>query len=196
MTSSKEDHFEAKYESEQKPFEGIIAHLRDVAGQNPISNGTLEIISPTKTHPEYPLTNLIEYKDLLDKCYWNFACYNPKEEENWLLFDYKENHRVFITAYTIRSGGSSHPKSWIMEGSNDRNKWYPIHKVSNCSFLNTPRATHTFIIEDSEIKPEMKNGFRYIKFVQLENMSPKIERKYRINLKAIEFFGEYYVRNA
>lgn len=193
MTLSKEDNFEVKYVGKTNQFEGVIAHLRDLYDQNPILNGTLEITSPTKTHPEYPLQNLIEYKDLLDKCYWNFGCYNPKEEENWLLFDFKENHRISITAYTIRSGGSSHPKSWLIEGSNDQNSWTKIDEVHNCLSLNSPRATHTFIIDNDSINPETKSGFRFIRYVQLENMSPKIERKYRINLKAIEFFGNYII---
>lgn len=192
MTSLTEDNFEAQYAGKNNEFEGIIAHLRSSTGENPAFNGTIKITSPTKTHPEYPLTNLVEYKELLDKCYWNFGCYNPKEEENWLLFDFKENHKIFLTAYTIRSGGSSHPKGWLIEGSNDQNSWTKIDEVHNCFLLNSPRATHTFKIEKLNLEPEIKSGFRYIRFTQLENMSPKIERKYRINLKAIEFFGNYF----
>ncbi|KAK8896511.1 hypothetical protein M9Y10_014418 [Tritrichomonas musculus] len=183
------------YESEQKKFDGIIAHLHHLTGQNPVKNGTIKIISPTKSHFEYPLYNLVEYGEQLNDSYWNFGFYNPQPNENWLLFDFMENRYISITAYTIRSGGSSHPKSWIFEGSNDKNTWTKIHEIHNCTLLNYPRATHTFIVEDSENKSQSKSCFRFIRFVQLENMSQKNEKKYRINLKAIEFFGHCYTVN-
>lgn len=191
MISPKVDHFEVQYECEQKQFEGIMARLHDLTGKNPVLNGSLDIITPTKTHEEYLPHNLVEYGNSLEKSYWNFACYDPNSDENWLLFDFKKNHQVSITAYTIRSGGSSHPKSWRIEGSNDQKNWSTIHEIKDCSLLNRPRATHTFIVENFEGKQDLKSGFHFIRFVQLENMSPKRERKYRINLKAIEFFGHY-----
>ncbi|OHS95546.1 hypothetical protein TRFO_10435 [Tritrichomonas foetus] len=170
----------------QAQFKGIISTIRDRCGGNPCDKDEIEIIAPTETHPEYPLRNLVEFTDLLDKCYWNFACYDPKDDENWLIFDFHENHKVSLNGYTIRSGGSSHPKGWRIEGSNDRENWTLIHEVENCNTLNAPRKTQTFQIEGGEVAP-----VRYIKYVQTQNQSPKPERKYRINLKAIEFFGQY-----
>lgn len=191
MIPSKNDHFDVQYEGEQKQFEGIFAHLHSLAGRNPVLNGSLDIITPTKTHDEYLPQNLVEYGNSLEKSYWNFACYNPQPTENWIIFNFKKNHKVFINAYTIRCGGSSHPKSWRIEGSNDQDNWILLHEVQDCALLNRPRATHTFIIDDKNNNQEHKNGFSFIRFVQTENMSPKRERKYRINLKAFEFFGQY-----
>lgn len=195
MICSKADNFQVFYEGEQKQFEGIMAHLSDIIGQNPALNGVIEIKTPTQTHEEYLPHNLIEYGKSLEKSYWNFACYDPQADENWILFDFKKNHKIIITAYTIRCGGSSHPKSWKIEGSNDQNVWTVIDEIQNCSILNRPRATHTFLTDDKDNNPDIKLGFSYIRFVQLENMSPKRERKYRINLKAIEFFGYYNTIN-
>lgn len=186
------DHFEALYESEEKKFNGIITHLRFLTGKNPAINGTVKIFSPTKTHFEFPLQNLFEYGDMINKSFWNFASCNPLPNENWLLFDFQKNHSVSITAYTIRSGGSSHPKSWIFEGSNDKITWTNIDEVHDCTYLNSPRATHTFTIKEKNKKDQQDLGFRFIRFIQLENMSPQNEKKYRINLKALEFFGHYF----
>lgn len=187
--------FEVQYEGEQKAFDGIFARLHDLKGKNPVIEGTVDIITPTKTHEEYLPQNLIQYGNSLEKSYWNFACYDPNSEENWLIFDFKKNHRISINAYTIRSGGSSHPKSWRIEGSFDKNNWILIHEINNCSLLNRPRATHTFLVDDYDEKQELKDGFPFIRFVQVENMSPKRERKFRINLRAIEFFGHYMNSN-
>lgn len=184
--------FSVEYEGKSNQFNGIMAHLRDIANGNPFAAKEIEIISPTETHPEYPLENLVEYSDLLDKCYWNFALCDPKPDENWVLFDFKEGHKVALNAYTLRSGGSSHPKSWKIEGSNDQSNWTTLHEVKNTNALNGPRKTQTYVLDEELKTAETKQGFRYIRYVQLENLSLKPERKYRINLKAIEFFGNYF----
>lgn len=191
--STIKEHFEVQYESADKKFDGIITHLRLLTGQNPSKNGLIKILSPTKSHFEFPLTNLFEYGDLLNKSFWNFSACDPRPNENWILFDFKESHSILLSSYTIRSGGSSHPKSWKFEGSNDKIEWSIIHEVRDCNYLNCPRATHTFVINDyGRQKSQPKFGYRFVRFVQIENMSQKNEKKYRINLKAIEFFGDYY----
>ena len=179
------EEFTASYSGNDTQFKGIMAGLRDRGNGNPSETGLVEIVSPTTSIPEYPLKYLVEYTDLLDKCYWNFANYDPKESENWILFDFKPGHKVKIDAYTLRSGGSSHPKSWRIEGSDDNEKWELFHEVRDCKELNGPRKTMTYKLE-KEATP-----VRYIRYVQTENQSTKPERKYRINLKAIEFFGDY-----
>ena len=164
------------------PFRGIMSHLRDESGGNPKDTGVVLVTAPTETHEEYPLRNLLEYTDLLDKCYWNFANGDPKPGENWLQFDFK-SRRISLTAYTVRSGGSSHPKSWRITGSNDGQEWTELHAVSDCKTLNGPRKTETFVLDAPTAE------YRMIRYVQTDNQSPRAERKYRINLKAIEFFG-------
>ena len=189
---SYKDHFEIPYEGEEKKFVGIITHLRYLTGQNPANNGTIKITAPTKSHFEFPLKNLFEYGDSINKSYWNFTTCTPQPNENWILFDFKENHSISITAYTIRSGGSSYPKSWKFEGSNDKTKWALIDEIHDCQLLTRPRATYTFKVNETDEKLKHSKGFRFVRFVQLENASQKNEKKYRINLKAIEFFSHYY----
>lgn len=164
------------------PFCGIMAHLREVSGGNPKETGAVDVTSPTESHEEYPLRMLLEYTDCLDKCYWNFANRDPKPDENWLRFDFK-SRRISLTAYTMRSGGSSHPKSWKIMGSNDGQEWTDLHEVVDCKTLNGPRKTETFVL-GAPTEP-----YRMLQYVQTDNQSPRAERKYRINLKAIEFFG-------
>ena len=88
-----------------------------------------------------------------------------------------------LILYTMRSGGSSHPKSWRITGSNDGQEWTELHAVSDCKTLNGPRKTETFVLDAPTAE------YRMIRYVQTDNQSPRAERKYRINLKAIEFFG-------
>lgn len=173
--------FTATYSNEEQ-FSGVFAHIRDEIGGNPLEKGVVSLTCPTQTHPEYPLRNLLEYIDLLDKCFWNFANCDPSPHENWVQFDFID-HQLSLTGYTIRSGGSSHPKSWTICGSNDETNWEDIDSIQDCQTLNGPRKTQTFQCS-SPSKP-----YRYIRYVQSDNQSPKPERKFRINMKAIEFFG-------
>jgi hypothetical protein len=164
------------------PFSGIFAQLRAQGNGNPIETGLVTVTCPTECHEEYPLSLLLEYTDRLDKCFWNFGKHEPSSTENWLEFDFRDRLLV-VTAYTIRSGGSSHPKSWQIVGSETGTEWTTIHEVSGCTELNGPRKTKTFTVDNGN------PGFRFIRYVQTENDSPRPERKWRINLKAIEFFG-------
>jgi hypothetical protein len=168
------------------PFHGLISTLRSETGGNPIDTGAVLVSAPTQSHEEYPLRNLFEYDDQLEKCYWNFAHYNPEPHENWIQFEFV--HRsVILSGYSLRSGGSSHPKSWSIQGSNDGVEWKVIHEVGDCALLDAPRKTATFQIENSDNAP-----FRLIRYVRSANLSADPLRHYRINLKAIEFFGSVH----
>ena len=76
-------------------------------------------------------------------------------ENSWICFDFKK-HRIIPTEYSIRSRNGIpnwyHPKSWVIECSNDNNSWEIIDEEKNCSFLNGKRMIHTFKIEKQKIK--------------------------------------------
>jgi hypothetical protein len=169
-------------EFSENPFAGIFAKLREEGHGNPLEAGLVLITSPTECHEEYPLTVLLEYTDRLDKCFWNFAKYEPTPDDAWLQFDFRDR-RIALTAYTIRSGGSSHPKSWSISGSGDGEGWVTLHEVADCCDLDGPRKTKTFRVDASG------QAFRYLRYAQAENDSRRPERKWRINIKAIEFFS-------
>lgn len=73
------------------------------------------------------------------------------KRESWVCFEFI-NHKVALTNYTIRSNnwgaGSHHLKSWVIEGSKDKQKWDIIDDVKNCSFLNGSNYVHTFSVQN------------------------------------------------
>ena len=93
---------------------------------------------------DYQPKNVIIYEDK-KKSFWS----NLKSN-SWLCFDFKQN-RVIPSDYTIRSCSCSvnwaHPKSWVIEGSNDNGSWSIIDQVENCGFLNGPGLVHSFKIQ-------------------------------------------------
>lgn len=86
------------------------------------------------------------------------------EQNSWICSDFKE-HQVFMTGYTIRTSvdkiaNGNQPKSFVIEGSNDNNKWITIDEERECKYLKgeeTPK-THTF-----KINNENNTKFRYIR---------------------------------
>ena len=57
-----------------------------------------------------------------------------------------KEHRVIPTNFEL-SQNSAHPKSWIIEASNDNDNWDVIDERNNCPFLNGRNFIHTFIIK-------------------------------------------------
>ncbi|KAK8844283.1 hypothetical protein M9Y10_024494 [Tritrichomonas musculus] len=70
-----------------------------------------------------------------------------------------KNHQVIPTYYTIRTNGSntnSHPKSWVIEGSNDDSSWTNLDTQNESPHLLKGWIVHTFNINNS-------NSYKYIR---------------------------------
>lgn len=82
-------------------------------------------------------------------------------DNSFICFDYKEN-KVIPTNYIIKSAkfntNSYHPKSWIVEGSNDKSKWETCDEQNNNSSLNGNNVIHNFVIPNKTNKE-----YRYIR---------------------------------
>ena len=80
---------------------------------------------------------------------------------NWIKFDFG-NNRVNLTDYLIKSRlcneDSSHPKSWVIEGSNDDSVWEIIDVQKDCPYLNGYGVSHAFTLENPN-----PHQFKYIR---------------------------------
>ncbi|KAK8854451.1 hypothetical protein M9Y10_017013 [Tritrichomonas musculus] len=90
--------------------------------------------------------------------------HTKSEPGSWLTIDFKD-HRIIPTAYTIRSANEyqnwHHPKSWVIQVSNDNNTWRTIDTVNDSPYLNGSRLFHTY-----KIGEEQSSEFRYFKILQ------------------------------
>lgn len=105
--------------------------------------------------------------------------------QNWICFDFNE-YKIVPSNYTIRSikwGHKNwyHPKSWVIEGSNDNNSWEIITEEKNCSFLNGEKLIHTFDINNNQNKE-----FRYIRMKLTE---PNWGETHFLGFDSFEIFG-------
>ena len=114
------------------------------------------------------------------------------EEDSWIRFDFRGS-RVLPSGYTIRSaaGGQNdiHPRSWVIEGSNDEETWVTIHKVDGCDILNGKNIVHTFIINNKESETRFR-------FIQMRLTGPnwfgflyKRECAYCLTIDSFELYG-------
>ena len=74
-----------------------------------------------------------------------------------------------------------HPKSWVIEGSNDENSWEIIDEQMNNHTLNYPKIVHTFAFQNLESKK-----FRYLRMRQTD---VNWGNNKRLCINAIELFG-------
>lgn len=112
------------------------------------------------------------------------------QENSWICFDFID-HQISPSYYAIRScnykKNSNHPKSWIIEGSNDNINWDILDKHNNNAKLNGANLVASFSIQNTDSKK-----YRFLRMRQLKSWNPDADF---FNIKNIEFFGtliKYY----
>lgn len=115
--------------------------------------------------------------------------YSTNNENNpWICFELK-NHRICPSSYTIRSCnsyyGSHHPRSWLIEGSEDGKNWIIIDEQHDCSYLNMKNHIHTFSIKKN------KKSQKEFKFIRIQHSGNCWDNSNNIlNICSIEFYGD------
>lgn len=164
---------------EGKEFEGIMRYLSKTSGSNIHDNGTIQITTNSihgNNHPK----NLVNYKT--DNYY-----HSEDNKLATICFDFK-NQPIQLTSYSIKSNGNSGKnnydlKSWVIEVSNDGEKWEEIDRHDNDESLNGQDIIKTFDIQNPN-----KNFYR---FIQLRQTGPSWNNHNRTIFwfYFIEFYG-------
>lgn len=154
---------------------GIITYLRKNS-YNKITD-EIEVTSSSVNENNLP-QNAILYNDRVKG-------FETKNEENpWICIDFKK-HRVIPKFYTIRSWNwssfGSHPKNWVIEGSNDNNKYEILDEQKNCSLLKGSSISHTFSIE--------KNENKKYRFLRMRSTGEDWMNTNYLSINSIEFNG-------
>ena len=106
-------------------------------------------------------------------------------QNNWICFDFRK-HRVVPTDYTIRSAiwdaNDTHPRNWVIEGSNDDISWTIIDEENDCPFLNGKNVVHTFRMN----RPNLKE-FQYIR---MKITGPDWRNSFYLGIDSFEIYGK------
>lgn len=115
----------------------------------------------------------------------NEEFYAEDGKNNWICFEFK-NHKIIPNKYSVISydGGtnSRHPKSWVIQGSNDNENWDTISEEIDCPYLNKSYTTYTF-----DIKKQNNQDF---KFIRMLSTGPSWNNKNSFAICAFEVYGE------
>lgn len=134
-------------------FNGILNFLRNSA------NGHLENevnITASSTYTWSQLPRCVANFDSNQKNYF----ISNNIPNSWIKFEFK-NVRVRTTGYTIKSRENlefPHPKSWVIEGSNNDKEWEILDDEKNCPILNGSNVVHTFSMKYQSMKE-----FRFVR---------------------------------
>ena len=112
---------------------------------------------------------------------------SANEPNSWLCFDFKD-HQVILTEYTIKTSclfekNMRHPRSWVIEGSNDNNSWEILDEQKDCSEINGKSITHTFSINNQELKK--------FKMIRLRATGPNWDGSNHLFIESFEIYGRY-----
>jgi hypothetical protein len=157
-------------------FEGLICYLAQCCGGNPHDKG---IISATGT----PYNNNSSHQpqnaaDLQTDSYF----YSQNATDQWLCYDFKDM-RVAVTHYILRSQsnavGGHHLRSWVIEGSEDGQKWIEVDCRTNEGSLNGPKSIGHF---------EVRNVIES-RFIRLRGTGPTWNGSNYVYFQAFDVFG-------
>ena len=158
---------------------GIISYLSDKCGGNVHDQGIVNVTASSFIDVRVP-KHAVEIRSDSEFC-------SSDEENSWICYDFKDR-RVIPTSYTVRSYGAApdwdHPKSWVIEASNDGSSWEQIDRRVNKGVLNTPHVTVNFKI--SSVPGEM---LRFLRF-RLTGVTHR--GCHFLTFCALEFFGSLF----
>jgi hypothetical protein len=160
-----------------RPLEGIVHYLTRKAGGNIHERKIVRVSAATSLmgDPEnaVDLSSSSKYR-------------SSDKKDGWWCIDFLKI-RVSPTHYSVRSHFqkdffNTHPKSWVLECSNDEKEWIEIDRQENTEILNHPAAIGSF-----PISRVMK--CRMVRFRQL---GKNHYGDYRLTFSGFELFGTIF----
>lgn len=137
-----------------------------------------------------PVSNIRNYND---DYFYNYATKQPaSESDSFIKFDFGSK-RIDLYSYFIRSNDSDenycHPKTWLIEGSNDNTNWTKIDRQENDQNLRGKYKEHYFECLSSNHGNE-SSRYRFIRYVQEKSWDDRY--LYHIFITYMELYGDIF----
>lgn len=142
---------------------------------------------------KYPLCNILDFDTSFFCNYVYQKSYVSNENSCFIEFDFGPSYKVDISSYFIQSNDSGpskhhHPKSWKINGSNDRENWTLLDSRENNSNLNGSLKKFNFVCQEGKYgNPDSR--FRYIRYIQ---SNAWFDHQYAIKITYFELYGDIY----
>lgn len=162
---------------DENSLNGVINYLTEKTGGNVHDNGTIEVKSnsvlESSCHPKNLLKKNNDFKQ--------YAAVRGFQNA-WISFDFKKME-LKITDYMIRSASSCNMKNWVLEISDDGNKWEIIDKRMNCLDLNQGQfKVKLFKVEKSRFA-------RFCRFRHCGEFDNYLQSN-AMQISGVEFYGK------
>ena len=166
-----------KINMKSDPLDGIIAHLTREYGGNVHEKNVVRV---TASDLDFDWRRAENVVDLGSD--WIFCSgYSPNQ---WICYDFIDR-RVIPTSYSVRSmrkgPGNEHPKSWVLEVSDDSIMWKVVDSREDNSDLN-----HNYVTRNFELNSPLIKAFR---FVRLRLTGENHYGNHQLIIAALELFG-------
>ena len=140
--------------NETMPLTGVISYLTSECGGNVHEKGVMEVTVSGFGHMRHCPKNVVDQQS-------DTYLLSTNAPNSWLCYDFKEK-RVSPTSYSIMSypfpSGKRHPRSWVLEVSNDKTNWQVADIRTNNNDLNDMQVTHNF-----SVTKKLSGSFRFMR---------------------------------
>ena len=161
-------------------LDGIIAHLQSECGGNVHKNGAIKVTASSCERSGREPENAVDLGSDSEFC-------SKNSRNSWICYDF-ERRRVTVTSYSIRSYGygpgyGHHPKSWVLEVSNDGSEgsWAVVDSRESNFDLDGKFVTRNFAVSAPP-----SGAFR---FVRLRHTGKNHRGDDYLAICALELFG-------
>lgn len=155
------------------PLDGIIAYFTRMNG----NVHTARIVTVTASSTDWDRCKPEYVVDLQTTD--SFVSQN--EEESWISYNFRDRV-VIVSGYSIKSNDECkwHPRSWVVEGSNDEFSWTEIDSWERTNTINRDDKGYYFTVR------EESSSFRV---VRLRQTGPNSSGTYHLCISGFELFG-------
>ena len=155
------------------PLDGIIAYFTRMNG----NVHTARIVTVTASSTDWDMCQPEYVADLQT----TDSFVSEDEEESWISYNFRDRV-VIVSGYSIKSNDESrwHPRSWIVEGSNDEFSWTEIDSRERANTINRDNKGYYFTVR------EESSSFRVVRFRQT---GPNSSGTDRLCISGFELFG-------
>ena len=114
--------------------------------------------------------------------YFTTSFFASASEQNAMItYDFKE-HKIIPKSYSIRSGRTGgHPRSWVVQVSNDVTAWMTVDRREKLNDLNAPRVVRNFAIANVPNTP--------VRFIRVVNTGRNHGGDHCLFFSAFEVYG-------
>lgn len=167
------------HKKENEELKGVINYLRKQSNGDINKEIQFTSSSVNSNAPSHQPENVANHEEQNK----NFCSENVSN--SWICF-YFNKYKIIPSEYEIRSRNGIanwyHPKSWIIECSNDNISWEILDERKDCLCLNGKRITHTF-----QLKNQTNKEFRYIR---MRSTGPDCNGSNYLTFEAFELYGK------